>query len=189
LDEGGVAAHSVHAGDVHLGDASQVVGVGLRRRFDGQLEVERPAASDDEFGDVRDVEAGGSGRAFAGEESGERHGAGGVAALVQAHGAHFEPGEPAGAGVSSGVVCRYSRPGKYELAWLGPEVHLAADVVPDAGGFELPFVDELGSLSAKDQAWVDADGVEGRVVGIEVDLASGEALGGEGLTTSFRAFE
>ena len=59
-------------------------------------------------------------------------------------GRHREPGDPSRAGVSPGVIVRYRGPGKHERARLGPAVHLAANVVPHAGGFELTLVDQLG---------------------------------------------
>lgn len=71
----------------------------------------------------------------------------------------------------------------------GTAVHLAADMVPDPGGFELPLVDELGRVSAEHEARIDADGVKGGIVGVEVDVAGGELLGREGLATRLRALQ
>jgi hypothetical protein len=181
------SADAVHTRDVDLGDVAQVVSVGLCGGVERQVEVERPAASDDEVGDLGDSQGGGRGRPFACEERCERDGSCGVATLEQAHGAHDEAGEAACAGVATGVFLGHGGSGQDELARVAATVDLTADEVPDAGGFKLPFVDQLRRGAAEDEAGVDADGVEGGLVGVEVDLASRELFGSEGLAAGLGA--
>ncbi len=65
------------------------------------------------------------------QERAYRDGTGGLAGLEQRHGAHPQPGQATGTGVSGDVIGRHGRAGQDELPGAGAIVHRAADVVPD----------------------------------------------------------
>ena len=91
------------------------------------------------------------------EQAGERHRARREPALPQRHGAHVEPGNPAGPAVGDGVLRRHGRPGENEHPSLvAHRIGGAARGVPYRGNL-LPLVHDMRARALQCEARVGLD--------------------------------
>ena len=127
----GSGVGSFESREIDFADVGEVVVAGLERGGAVEVELERPTASHDQFGDAAHGQTGiGGALRVPVEQRREGDLAGRVPGFVQRHRSHRESGEPAGAGVASHVVVRNGGAGEDELARFATTVDLCADVVP-----------------------------------------------------------
>lgn len=180
----------VDRGEIHLGDRGDVVDVRPCRGDDRSREIQRPTTADDQFGVARHGHIGRlGGRSVSLEKRRQRHLAGRVARFEQAHRAHRQTREATGAAVAAGVVGGGGGTGEDVQPGSLPAVHLGADVVPHAGGVELPLIDELRWRTGQHQRRIHTQRSACLVVSVEVDPAGRLLFGGERLPARLRTFE
>ena len=144
-------------GNAHLIHGIEVLPHHLGVRLGAVPDEGRPAPAAYRVGQRRKRRLAGGRLERVVEQAGERHRARREPALPQRHGAHVEPGNPAGPAVGDGVLRRHGRPGENEHPSLvAHRIGGAARGVPYRGNL-LPLVHDMRARALQCEARVGLD--------------------------------